>query len=83
MYEELGSGLNLKLSFIKDIEAKVFHVQDHLRKVESHIDTLNNGIRIDHVHTHEVSIIIEKLKQERDDILTKSDHLNHMYDHAV
>ena len=69
--ETYESDLQKKIALLKDLEQETFYNTEELDKVNAQIDYLERQERDVSGHCHEVGIVIERLKLERDDLMEK------------
>ena len=81
--DEIKGDLNRKHVMLKELEEQQLHAHDRVQTMNAEIDRIQRNCLQDDAQNHDVQLIIDRLTQERNDLLTKLDQLNRTYDNCV
>ena len=81
--DEIREDLNTKLHLLKELEEQQMMAHDRVQTITAEIDRLQRNCMQDEAQNHDIQLIIDRLTQERNDLLQKLDQLNRTYDNCV
>lgn len=81
--DDLNSNLSQKVSVISDLQQRVSQSCQQINYLEDQRNQIDNRVRTDFNETEEKRVLVERLKCERNELMTKMQRIQMTHEHSV